>query len=375
MSIDWDRLDQPRFDRIVEVLVYRRFQGKVRAVNGRGGDGGIDIEIIDDEGRLWILQLKYFPEGFSGGFTPRRQQIKASLDSAVNNHDPDKWSLVFPGTLAPGEHEFVTGLSPRPKPEIGRTIDRTVLDSWLADDPALDAFLQRDPTTELERLARLYTQERSALVDGASDLFGRVQALGDVIDSTDEDYTADFHRSGDEVSLIVRPQHPGARPTTISVELRPFADENAELREHLDRTIGYGTSDPLRIPQRAIDRYTSKAPGSSKESTRRPTSSCTRHRTHRVSVSLLRSVSSMKTTRRRQALKARSPTLRQGRWVCGPITCYAVRSNQPSSTGQAVYGALRPGTRRRLRCWRANHALPSLPVSTPRLAPSSSERY
>jgi hypothetical protein len=189
MSIDWDRLDQPRFDRIVEVLVYRRFQGKVRAVNGRGGDGGIDIEIIDDEGRLWILQLKYFPEGFSGGFTPRRQQIKASLDSAVNNHDPDKWSLVFPGTLAPGEHEFVTGLSPRPKPEIGRTIDRTVLDSWLADDPALDAFLQRDPTTELERLARLYTQERSALVDGASDLFGRVQALGDVIDSTDEDYT------------------------------------------------------------------------------------------------------------------------------------------------------------------------------------------
>jgi hypothetical protein len=34
MSIDWDRLDQSGFDRIVEVLVYRRFQDKVRAVNG-----------------------------------------------------------------------------------------------------------------------------------------------------------------------------------------------------------------------------------------------------------------------------------------------------------------------------------------------------
>lgn len=253
MSIDWDRLDQPRFDRIVEVLVYRRLQGKVRAVNGRGGDGGIDIQIIDEDDRLWILQLKYFPEGFSGGFTPRRQQIKASLDSAVNNHDPDKWSLVFPGTLTPGEHEFVTGLSPGPRPAIERTIDRTMLDSWLADDPTLDAFLQRNPTTELERLARLYSQERSALLDGASDLFARVQALGDVIDSTDEDYTADFHRSGDEVSLVVRPQHPGARPTTIGVELRPFTNEDAELREHLDRTIGYGTSDPVRIPQQAVE--------------------------------------------------------------------------------------------------------------------------
>ena len=133
------------------------------------------------------------------------------------------------------------------------TIDRTVLDSWLADDPMLDAFLQRNATTELERLARLYGQERSALLDGAADLFARVQVLGDVIDSTDEDYTVDFHRSGNEMSLVVRPQHPGARPTIVGVELRPFTDGDNELREHLDRTIGYGTSDPVCIPQQAVE--------------------------------------------------------------------------------------------------------------------------
>ena len=44
MSIDWDRLNQPTFDRIVEALVRHRFGDKVRAVNGRGGDDGIDIE-------------------------------------------------------------------------------------------------------------------------------------------------------------------------------------------------------------------------------------------------------------------------------------------------------------------------------------------
>ena len=144
MSMDWDRLGQQRFDRIVEVLVYRRFKGKVRAVNGRGGDGGIDIEIIDDDGHLWILQLKFFPEGFSGGFTGRRQQIKVSFDTAVENHSPDKWSLVFPGTLTEAEDAYVKGLGDG-NTTIGRTIDRTMLDSWLADDPELDACLQRDP--------------------------------------------------------------------------------------------------------------------------------------------------------------------------------------------------------------------------------------
>ena len=65
MSIDWDGLGQQRFDRVVEALVSRRFGDSVRAVNGRGGDDGIDIEIAG-EGRLQIQQLKYFPEGFSG---------------------------------------------------------------------------------------------------------------------------------------------------------------------------------------------------------------------------------------------------------------------------------------------------------------------
>jgi hypothetical protein len=253
VSIDWERLGQPRFDRVVEVLAYRRFEGSVRAVNGRGGDGGIDIEIVEDDGRLWILQLKYFPEGFSGGFTPRRGQIKSSFDAAVRNRSPDKWSLVYPNTLIPEEDAYVKGLGGAEKPEIGRTIDRTVLDSWLADDPTLDAFLQRDPSTELERLARLYRQERAALLDGAPDLIARIQGLGEVIDSTDDDYTADFQRTAEGVSLSIRPQHPGARPTTLRVTLRPLAEQDQDLRDHLDRTIGYGTSEPVRIPQQAVE--------------------------------------------------------------------------------------------------------------------------
>ena len=64
-ALDWARLDQPTFDRIVEALVRHRFGDEVRAVNGRGGDDGIDIEVTLANGRLWILQLKFYPEGFS----------------------------------------------------------------------------------------------------------------------------------------------------------------------------------------------------------------------------------------------------------------------------------------------------------------------
>jgi Restriction endonuclease len=82
MSVDWARLDQPTFDRIVEALMRHRFGDKVRAVNGRGGDGGIDIEITLGNGRLWILELKFYPDGFSSVHAKRHQEIKKSFEKA-----------------------------------------------------------------------------------------------------------------------------------------------------------------------------------------------------------------------------------------------------------------------------------------------------
>jgi hypothetical protein len=46
VAIDWDRLTRPEYDQIVEALVARMYPaGSVRAVNGRGGDGGKDIVV------------------------------------------------------------------------------------------------------------------------------------------------------------------------------------------------------------------------------------------------------------------------------------------------------------------------------------------
>jgi hypothetical protein len=46
MAIEWERIGQPQFDRIIEALVHRLYEATaevVHPVNGRGGDGGIDI--------------------------------------------------------------------------------------------------------------------------------------------------------------------------------------------------------------------------------------------------------------------------------------------------------------------------------------------
>lgn len=50
MAIEWDRIGQPAFDRHVEALLFRMFDGRAIAVNGRGGDDGIDVQVAEDDG-------------------------------------------------------------------------------------------------------------------------------------------------------------------------------------------------------------------------------------------------------------------------------------------------------------------------------------
>ena len=171
------------------------------------------------------------------------------------------------------------------------------------------------PTTELEHLARLYGQERAALLDGAPDVLARVQALGQVIDSTDDDYTADFQRTDDHVSLTVRPQHPGARPAKLTVALRSQAEADADLREHLDGPSATAPQNRSVYRSRLSNRYGSKGPSCSRETTRRPTWSSTGPPMPLASASRSKSASSIRTTRWPSASKAPSPMPPQDPWV------------------------------------------------------------
>ncbi|WP_433573606.1 hypothetical protein [Streptomyces sp. CA-251247] len=94
MAIEWDRIGQPKFDRIIEALIQRLYDAtaEVVPVNGRGGDRGKDIE-VRQRGRLRIYQLKYYPDGLTG--RGRRTSVKKSFNRAMA-HDPYEWVLVVP---------------------------------------------------------------------------------------------------------------------------------------------------------------------------------------------------------------------------------------------------------------------------------------
>lgn len=99
VQINWDNAKREDFDEIVEGLIFRSRSGdgRVEVVNGRGGDGGRDIVVHLGDGGSDIYQLKFFPEGFSGGFT-RKRQIKESFETAMKLK-PTRWILVVPANL------------------------------------------------------------------------------------------------------------------------------------------------------------------------------------------------------------------------------------------------------------------------------------
>lgn len=255
VSIDWDQLGQQRFDRIVEVLITRRYRDadSVIAVNGRGGDGGIDLEVRQGE-RLRLFQLKYFPEGFSGGFRKtRREQIRRSYNKMLKE-EPYEWVLVVPNNLTPTERTFVKGLVKGAEAPRRRVIDRTGLDDLLVDFPEVDRWAQRNVTTELLENAKTFNREIDSLL-GPEDLGTRIANLGRLVDSTDLDWTYDFHRDGDTVSQILRAQHSRAHivnPVYITVRGQ-FGSQHAGLVEQFQDRVRFGTAERVVLPSETVN--------------------------------------------------------------------------------------------------------------------------
>ncbi|WP_165765969.1 hypothetical protein [Mycolicibacterium wolinskyi] len=251
MSVDWAGLDQLTFDRVVEALVRDRFGAGVRAVNGKGGDEGIDIEIRLEYDIVWILQLKFYPGGFSSEHRKRRREIANSYHRA-EQHRPAIWSLVVPELCTPGEQKWVTALNDgKSSPHI-TVIDRDDLDAWLGAAPHIDQWAQRNVNSELERLAKIFGQEKAAILGGVSDVLARVRDLGGVVNSLDLDWAVDFAHQGGRSSVIVRPRHPGApvtNPVTFAVEV---GELDAELERVVMSNLGYATSETVHLPAEVV---------------------------------------------------------------------------------------------------------------------------
>lgn len=254
MTIDWANLGQPEFDRTVEALVRHRFGEKVRAVNGRGGDDGIDIVITLDNECLRILQLKFYPEGFSSVWGQRRAAISKSFQTA-KKHCPVEWTLVVPCLCTNPEHQYVANLNGGKVPPKITIIDRDDLDAWMADAPAIDKYVQRTATSELREMARDFGQEQAALLGGVPDLVARVRNLGSLVNAVDLDWAVDFAQRDETTEVAIRPRHADAArlsPIGFTVEIDELGDQHAELERQLQRDVGYATSRGIRLPRDVV---------------------------------------------------------------------------------------------------------------------------
>lgn len=257
-AIDWERLGQPEFDRQVEALFmeeHKDLPQDAYVVNGRGGDDGIDIQIRRD-GRLIIVQLKFFPEGFSGGWVKRREQIRRSFKSALA-HDPDEWWLVVPWTVTIPERRFLDGLlrkaePPRATPVI-TVFDRPKLDGLAGKHPGLVGYFHRD---ELREAAQIYGQER-ALLQHRDDVVARVGALSRQADTLHPDWRFDLQAVDGVPGLVLMPKHPQAAlrsPINISFDAT-FGPAEKELGAAWAKAITYGTPEAVELPGSLVSNF------------------------------------------------------------------------------------------------------------------------
>jgi hypothetical protein len=250
-GINWRTVGKATFDKITEILLRREFGLRGHAVDGRGGDGGIDYDV--DDAKI-IFQLKYFPEGFpvkSG----RQAQIRKSFKAALK-HDPDEWILVVPTNVTPPERKFVTGLGKGKRVKISIR-DENWLDDLLtqADNKDLrEAFLFGSDIDYLHAKAEAF--KNNPVIRDAADLAKRVHALQENADIVDPNWRLEFASVGGEVVQTLVPKDSGAperAPVTITWTAA-VAPDSPEQRA-IEDADAYGLSSEIRLTGEMIRDY------------------------------------------------------------------------------------------------------------------------
>jgi hypothetical protein len=112
MNYDFEKIQGPRqskrenFEELISQLLAAEMNAE--AIDGSGGDAGIDCFIKLDQNRLIIFQSKYFLTRLTPG---HRSQIKHSFETACRNHRLSRWILCIPINPTPKEKAWFETLS------------------------------------------------------------------------------------------------------------------------------------------------------------------------------------------------------------------------------------------------------------------------
>lgn len=257
--LNWGTLGEEKFNRAVELLVMKTVERDnpglvVTAVDGRGGDGGIDLDVtVKKTGQLVaIYQLKHFPEGFSGRWADaRKPQIRKSFDAAMK-HDPDKWVLVIPRNFTPKERSFVTALRGKSyRPRIER-VGATRLDEMIMDFPEVEDYINRDANLAALKLVN----RESSLLSRPDDLTKEIDHLEKRIAARSPYWGMEFSTLGGHRTEMVVPRRPDAEEREpLSITLATDFTSEESLGAEYQRALDYGLLEPLQLPESVITHF------------------------------------------------------------------------------------------------------------------------
>lgn len=256
--VNWRHISEDDFNRLVENLLVRKFtrDGLVAyPLDGRGGDGGIDIAVrVKKTGQLIrVFQLKHFPEGFSGGWRDsRRPQIKKSLLRVIDGDEvPDRWTLVTPRNTTLQERKSVVAMRPAGVKLRIDFMGTTDLDLLLAEHPEIQSWFLRDEAVEVLRAAN----RESALLAKPGDLFEESQRIHQRLDARSiywgTAFSSDAEGNLTQTLVSKRPDAPEREPLSIHLDTR-FSPDDEPIRTQLEESFDYGLVDLVRLPEHIV---------------------------------------------------------------------------------------------------------------------------
>ena len=243
-QVQWGIVGHAMCEAMVKVLI-KRLHPTVQAIDGSGGDGGIDLRMHTEHG-LVIYQIKSFTERMTSS---RRQKVKQSLERA-SAHDPVRWHLVVPIDPTRGELAWFEQLTEQYPFECVWD-DKTWLDSEMAKRPDIPRYYLHGGESEIVALLESISREHPAVARGAAAAsVDRVAEIVARLNKLDPHYVFDITARHDgTVSWATLPRYPGAgqdRPAATTRFAFPSTAEGAHARQMVEDLFDYGT--PCVVP-------------------------------------------------------------------------------------------------------------------------------
>ena len=271
MRIRWQDLDSEGYEDMVSVLLSRLYPNSQR-IDGKGGDGGRDVQIVEPGGGRIIHAFEL--KSFTGRITPsRKQQVKNSLKQAANLQPP-RWTLVVPIDPTPKELEWFDSLRSDHEFELDWK-GKTWLDEKMSLFPDIHRYFIENASQEVLNLL-IQIREEDAMISTATTALKRLQGLRERLNEIDPYFRYELSTGNlpwnsrpasvvmsvtvENMRVDIHEKYLDAlkdRPITASVDLNISPSDKA-LSEGIQRAVDYG--DPVTIPSSALASFTVDAP-------------------------------------------------------------------------------------------------------------------